>query len=185
MFFVAEKENFKSMFVEISVKMVLDGDGEYLVPQGQELAQGHANGLLPKVYIEATMGTALVYGVIRGFVYYIHGAKCNVYLDLIKISNLNLPVDLLVQGNEGFRAGYPFDLLYVFVEHLHQVFVVPAKHLDQNGPVSGGIMAFQYLGDLFQFLHRPRVRHGLVQEDPDIGHGGITKHPGVDDELGA
>src|SRR5690606_26314255 len=102
-----------------------------------------------------------------------------------KLSDLDLPVDLLVQGNEGFGAGDALDLWYVFVEDLHQMLIVPTEHLDQDGPVPGGVVAFQYLGNLCQLFDGPGIRHGLVQKDPDIGHGSIAQYPGVDHEFGS
>jgi len=81
MLFVAEQQHLKTMLVEVAIKMAFNGNGHDLLPKGQQLAKGHTDHLLAKINKKTSLLGVLVQSVICGSDYYIHGVKCNIYLD--------------------------------------------------------------------------------------------------------
>jgi hypothetical protein len=59
-FFVTKHQYLKAVFVQIPVKMIFNGDGQYLMSKGKQLAKRHSDQFLAKIHIEATFLHGLV-----------------------------------------------------------------------------------------------------------------------------
>jgi hypothetical protein len=59
MFLVAEHQYLKSVFVEVRIVMVLNGNGKYLMPERKELAKGELDRLGPEINKEAPVQVGL------------------------------------------------------------------------------------------------------------------------------